>query len=157
MASPKEAVREVIRSLLEDRKNLEDDMREIDITIRRLRKAFPDAIEHAELPTGDRVGDTPEERPHRSDKPYAGMSNPDAARAYLEAVSGPKKTSEIRKALRRGGVESEAKNFHSTVYTALKRLADDGKIRHLGNGRWAAKEEGGENQDNGSQPREILF
>lgn len=164
MASPRDAVREVIRSLVKDRKDLEDEIREIDITIRRLRKAFPDAIQTAELPNDpvSRDSDEPEEMPYSTDRPYVGMSNPDAAKAYLEATGEPKKTSEVRKALKRGGIESEAQNFHSTVYTALKRLADDGKIRDLGGGVWAPKgyesDEGrGQEQEGDSEREDSLF
>jgi hypothetical protein len=59
-----------------------------------------------------------------ADDSFLGMNIPAAARKYLQMMKRPQATSDIAAALRRGGVHSGAKDFNTTVYTALSRQKD---------------------------------
>ena len=131
MSSTRDALHAVINDLRAERQKHEREITEIDITIRRLKAQLGLAAKKGTVPGGllDLIGDDTE-------APFAGMSNPDAAKAYLRSVSEPKETAEVRDALAAGGVDSSAKSFHSSVYIALKRLAERKELIQLDDGRW---------------------
>lgn len=54
----------------------------------------------------------------------------------LRSASQPLKASEIVEELERSGVASESKNFYSTVYTALRRERERGRVEQLDNKEW---------------------
>ena len=92
-------------------------------------------IRAAKLPQG---GDARTEgQPNKADATYADMSNPAAALTYLKAIGKPQKTSQIAKALEKGGIDSKAKNFNATMFGTMKRLFMEGKAVRVGPGLWA--------------------
>jgi hypothetical protein len=55
---------------------------------------------------------------------FHGMSVSEAARTFLEMTKVKQKTRAICDALTRGGIESDARDFYSNVYTTLDRNKD---------------------------------
>lgn len=78
-----------------------------------------------------------ESQPNKADAPYVGMSNPAAALTYLRTIGKPQKTSQIAKALEKGGIDSKAKNFNATMFGTMKRLLKERKVVRVGPGVWA--------------------
>ena len=96
-------------------------------------------VRAAKLPQGGNERD--EGKPNKAHAPYAGMSNPAAALTYLKAVDKPQKTSQIAKALDKGGIDSKAKNFNATMFGTMKRLLKERKVVRVGPGLWALPEQ----------------
>lgn len=134
--SSAQALREVIEELHAERAEHENEIKELDVVIGRLEARLRKVIRRADLPAPTPGRDETEDMA-KKEGPFADMTNPEAALAYLQSVEGARTTKQIRKAMLAGGVTTDAKNFHSTVYTTLRRLADDGKIEDLGGGKWA--------------------
>jgi len=152
MTETEKTLREFLDGLVEEKRELEKRLRELDITINTVASRI-DANVFAERLSG--AIHVEEERREQLEhaledrtKPYAGMSHPEAARAYLDSVEGPKRTADISEALLEGGVQTDSKRFTSTIYTTLRRLADDGEITKLPGGKWlAGAQEPSENGD----------
>ena len=70
------------------------------------------------------------------EQPYRGMSNPDAALAYLKQVGTPQKTAQIARALEKGGIGTDAKNFPATIFGTMRRLVEEGRAVKVGTGLW---------------------
>ena len=138
MSSTADALRTVIEDLRAERKRHEQEISEIDITVRRLEAQLAQMAKKDVVSGGllDFIDDSRKD----AKAPFAGMSNPDAAKAYLWSVGEPQETAEVRDALATGGVDSSAKSFHSSIYTALRRLADKGEVVQLDDGRWTIPE-----------------
>ena len=83
-------------------------------------------------------GDAPEEKAHGTDGPYAGIGLEEATYRYLVSVGRVQSTPQVRDGLVRGGLQSKAKNLHSTVFTSLRRLVDKDKVEKVGAGKWVA-------------------
>lgn len=81
-----------------------------------------------------------EANPNESDGPYARMTNPEAAVAYLRASGRPQKTAKIAKALLEGGIATEAKDFSATMFGTMRRLEKDGRVVKVGPGLWALRD-----------------
>ena len=73
--------------------------------------------------------------PEPDDRPYRYMGNQEAILQYLMGVTEPKTTPEIGRALKDGGLPSEAKNFNGAVFSALKRLRNSGHVTSSGKRR----------------------
>ena len=149
MSSTMDALRTVIEDLRAERERHEQEISEIEITVRRLEARLAQMAK-SDVAAG-RLLDFIDETSRDAEAPFAGMSNPDAAKTYLRAVGEPKETAEVRDALAAGGIDSSAKTFHSSIYTALRRLADKKEIVRLGDGRWTVPEQAGLNAG-GTEP-----
>src|SRR5439155_1697215 len=73
---------------------------------------------------------------------FWGKTIPDATKIYLQMVSKrPQSTQQIAEALLKGGVETNAKDFHATVVAMLRRTeSQTGDIIRVPNGDWALPE-----------------
>jgi hypothetical protein len=79
----------------------------------------------------------PEKEPNSSNGPYAGMTNPNAAVAFLRTSGKPQKTAAIARALLAGGITTEAKDFSATMFGTMRRLVEDKRVVKAGPGLWA--------------------
>jgi len=81
---------------------------------------------------------------HNSDIPagaFLRKSIPEAAKLYLAAVKKKQTTKEIAKALLEGGMETNAKDFETTVKTGLHRVSKNtGEFVRLKGGTWGLAE-----------------
>lgn len=137
MTTAKSALEQVLSDLREERELHAKEIEELDIVIRRLEDRFPRAGPGGRQARPAGAGETADRSEQADALPFLGMSNAEAAKVYLESSDAVRTTVEVREALKEGGMESDAQSYHATVYTALKRLADRGEIRDLGDGRWA--------------------
>lgn len=71
----------------------------------------------------------------RSDE-FFRMSIPEAIKRFLEIMKQPQPPMAIAAGLKAGGILSEAKNFYTTVWTAIKRLRAAGEIVSTQRGSW---------------------
>lgn len=148
MSASTQALREWVEELRTEREQHRKEIQELDVVIRRLEKRLGQHMQPADLPrmpSSEKQDET--EGTPATEGPFSDMTNPEAAKAYLSSVDSAQTTAQVREAMLAGGVTTEAKNFHSTVYTTLKRLAESGEIRDLGDGKWAAAANGDANDD----------
>jgi hypothetical protein len=68
------------------------------------------------------------------------MKAPDAIRAYLGIVKGPRTAAEITEGLQAGGFITTATNLYNNLYTALTRLETNDQVRRLPDSRWGLAE-----------------
>jgi len=125
--------RQVLEALLEEK-------RELDSAISYFRRVIARSAARAPLPKNTTQETDKSEKKPKPSGPYAGMTNPDAAVAYLKSVDEAKTPKEIEKALLAGGLETSAEKFYSTLYTTLLRLEESGKIRKTDDGKWVASQ-----------------
>lgn len=64
------------------------------------------------------------------------MTTPEAIKRYLEIVKQPQGPKAIADGLKAGGILSEAKHFYANVFTALRRLRDQGAVVNTKTGGW---------------------
>ncbi len=68
----------------------------------------------------------PIRRSERStERPYSGMTMPNAAIKHLSQYPGPIPNTELAKALEDGGFEHKSKNFPNTLNSVLRRRSND--------------------------------
>jgi len=63
---------------------------------------------------------------------FFSMSIPDAVKKYLAIVKKKQNTTDITKALERGGLQHTSKNFYTTVYAILTRMEARGDVAKIG-------------------------
>ena len=73
---------------------------------------------------------------------FHGLSIPKAAVLYLKMVKQKQKSSEIAMAVRRGGIETQSKNFSNQVHAALDRAAGakNAELMKLHDAYWGLRE-----------------
>ena len=130
-------LRQYVAELARDEARLTKDLAEVRIAkahAQRFGKAS--RVDHNVV---TRIGD---EIPEGDSQPYQGLGNEAAIMKLLhDDERGPMSTRQIVKALKMGGLESEATNLPATLFGALKRLKGKGKVVKLGKARgtrWAA-------------------
>ncbi len=124
---------------------LDEEERELEKKLAELRNAKSHAkrvleIYSKAIPTNDGGDDTETEDKGKItvSGPYNGLGVEEAAAEHLRAVGVEQKTAQVRDALLAGGINTEAEYFHSTVFSALDRLAARGEVQKVGAGRWRA-------------------
>ena len=113
-------------------------LEELKIAIAHARRAMEAHGIRADLPA-PADNNTPEETAKVADGPYVGMGVEGASLLYLREAGRALKTPQICDGLLSGGLVSTAKNFHSTVFSSLRRLAHKGLIEKVGAGKWCAR------------------
>lgn len=114
------------------------ELAEIQIARNIYRGIAEDAgIKSATLPSGHA---TTENRPKSGNLTYMDMSNPEATLDFLRTSGKPQKTAQIAKALKKGGIESVAKDYSATIFGTLRRLRADGRVVKVGKGLWGLPE-----------------
>ncbi len=63
----------------------------------------------------------------RSDS-FFNMKAPEAIKVYLGMAKRPQSVAEIKDALERGGLITQAKELYNNLYTAIKRMENDGVV-----------------------------
>ena len=121
------------------------ELAEIEIAAKHARAVVGGgAVQRAKLPSP--AAEHTEDGPNLSGGPYARMSNPEAAVAFLRETGRPQRTAAIANALLAGGIVTEAKNFNATMFGTLRRLALDGAVVKAGPGLWALPDSGADGQ-----------
>jgi len=123
----------------EKRDRLKKELKDLDVVIQHARqRAETGDIRKAILPPG--AASEPIDTP-KPEGPYVGMGNEAAVLRCLQSAGKGLTTDDVCKALKAGGIESKAKNFHTAIFSALSRLVGQGKARKMGRGsraRWVA-------------------
>ncbi len=103
-------------AVLED---LEAKRSALDTTIAGIKMMLGQEVENPGQLDGNKA--TPSASGPKEVKPgtFHGMSIAEAARVYLEMTKQKQTTPELGEALKRGGIESQSKDFIRTVYTIL--------------------------------------
>lgn len=68
------------------------------------------------------------------------MSIPEAIKRYLSIMKSPQQPKAITTALKSGGLLTNARDFSSTIWTALSRLKEQGEITNIAGQGWGLSE-----------------
>lgn len=113
---------------------LEKEVADLQTTIAVLKRRMGGSANGSQVVTNFAAITAPETNGH--DKPYLGMSIPEAAKKYLQRVREPKSPQEISEALRRGGLHSRSSDFMGVMRTTLARKGKEFGIESFGPGKW---------------------
>ena len=130
-------LRQYIAMLEKDEARLKVDLGEVRIAKAHAQRILVErGIDRAVLPS---IGIS---IPENGTMPYAGLGNQAAALKFLKDTGRSAHTSEICDALKRGGIESRAKDFPTSIFGSLKRLVKMGDVDKVGRSQWIVKDGG---------------
>ena len=117
-------------------RRLKKEVKELDKKLTGARHALDHAVKDmGENAPAPEVTTARRSDPAPDDRPYRHMGNQEAVLQYLMGITEPKTTPEIGRALKDGGLPSEAKKLNSAVFSALKRLRNSGHVTSSGKRR----------------------
>lgn len=131
-------LRQYIAMLEQRASELRGQLDEIQVALKHARKTVGEYTNKIQLPMPD--ADEAEGEPKKDGGPYTGKGVEESALEYLRTVQRTQKTAQVADALLEGGIETEAKNFSSTVFGSLRRLVEKGQVEKVGAGKWRALE-----------------
>ena len=104
------------------------------------RMAQSDSTQQIVAPVAKPDASFPMRFPRLAPDSFFRMTIPQAIKAFLNIAKRPKVAKEITKALKNGGLTSQAKNLYGTVYPTLLRMEKAGEVVRVGNGEWGLAE-----------------